>query len=70
MDFTIDIDTGSFFTDGFFTAGNKAEQVKVDTTPLRQRARYRGDPNRAAYGDSGNGSRWRRFYSEDRPCLQ
>ena len=33
MDFTIDIDTGSSFTDGFFTAGNKAEQVKVDTTP-------------------------------------
>jgi len=33
MDFTIDIDTGGSFTDGFFTAGNKAEQVKVDTTP-------------------------------------
>ncbi|MFC1847854.1 hydantoinase/oxoprolinase family protein [Chloroflexota bacterium] len=33
MEFTIDIDTGGSFTDGFFTSGNGAEQVKVDTTP-------------------------------------
>jgi len=33
MDFTIDIDTGGSFTDGFLTAGDRIEQVKVDTTP-------------------------------------
>ncbi|MCJ7520753.1 MAG: hypothetical protein MUP21_00785 [Dehalococcoidia bacterium] len=33
MDFTIDIDTGGSFTDGFLTAGDRVEQVKVDTTP-------------------------------------
>ncbi len=33
MDFTIDIDTGGSFTDGFLTAGDRTEQVKVDTTP-------------------------------------
>ncbi len=31
--FTIDIDTGSTFTDGFMTAGDRVELVKVDTTP-------------------------------------
>jgi N-methylhydantoinase A/acetophenone carboxylase len=31
--FTIDIDTGGSFTDGFITAGDKVERVKVDTTP-------------------------------------
>lgn len=31
--FTIDIDTGGTFTDGFFTYGEKFETVKVDTTP-------------------------------------
>ncbi len=31
--FTIDIDTGGTFTDGFFTRGEKYETVKVDTTP-------------------------------------
>ncbi|HEY49677.1 MAG TPA: hydantoinase/oxoprolinase family protein [Dehalococcoidia bacterium] len=33
MDFTIDIDTGGSFTDGFITAGDRVYQVKVDTTP-------------------------------------
>ncbi len=33
MRFTIDIDTGGSFTDGFITAGDDVEQVKVDTTP-------------------------------------
>ena len=33
MGFTIDIDTGGTFTDGFFTSGNKIQKVKVDTTP-------------------------------------
>jgi len=33
MGITIDIDTGGSFTDGFLTAGNRIEQVKVDTTP-------------------------------------
>ena len=33
MGFTIDIDTGGTFTDGFFTSGNKVQKVKVDTTP-------------------------------------
>lgn len=31
--FTIDIDTGGTFTDGFFTQGDRYETVKVDTTP-------------------------------------
>jgi N-methylhydantoinase A len=31
--FTVDIDTGGTFTDGFMTAGNRVELVKVDTTP-------------------------------------
>jgi len=31
--FTIDIDTGGTFTDGFMTAGDRVELVKVDTTP-------------------------------------
>jgi N-methylhydantoinase A len=31
--YTVDIDTGGTFTDGFFTAGNRYEVVKVDTTP-------------------------------------
>jgi N-methylhydantoinase A len=31
--FTIDIDTGGTFTDGFITAGDRFELVKVDTTP-------------------------------------
>lgn len=31
--FTIDIDTGGTFTDGFVTAGDRVELVKVDTTP-------------------------------------
>ncbi len=31
--FTVDIDTGGTFTDGFFTQGGKYETVKVDTTP-------------------------------------
>ena len=30
---TIDIDTGGTFTDGFITAGDRVELVKVDTTP-------------------------------------
>jgi N-methylhydantoinase A len=33
MEFTIDIDTGGTFTDGFMTAGDRVELVKVDTTP-------------------------------------
>ena len=33
MNFTIDIDTGGSFTDGFITAGDRIEMVKVDTTP-------------------------------------
>ena len=33
MNYTIDIDTGGSFTDGFITAGDRAEMVKVDTTP-------------------------------------
>ena len=31
--FTIDIDTGGTFTDGFMTADDRDELVKVDTTP-------------------------------------
>ncbi len=31
--FTIDIDTGGTFTDGFFTSGDSYKTVKVDTTP-------------------------------------
>jgi N-methylhydantoinase A/acetophenone carboxylase len=31
--FTIDIDTGGTFTDGFMTSGDRVELVKVDTTP-------------------------------------
>ncbi|MBM3156796.1 MAG: hydantoinase/oxoprolinase family protein [Chloroflexi bacterium] len=33
MHFTIDIDTGGTFTDGFITAGDRFELVRVDTTP-------------------------------------
>ena len=33
MNYTIDIDTGGSFTDGFITAGDRIEMVKVDTTP-------------------------------------
>jgi N-methylhydantoinase A len=33
MKFTIDIDTGGTFTDGFFTAGGQIRKIKVDTTP-------------------------------------
>lgn len=33
MGYTIDIDTGGTFTDGFFTHGKRFETVKVDTTP-------------------------------------
>jgi N-methylhydantoinase A len=33
MRFTVDIDTGGSFTDGFITAGDNVERVKVDTTP-------------------------------------
>jgi len=33
MGYTIDIDTGGTFTDGFFTFGDRAEIVKVATTP-------------------------------------
>lgn len=33
MKFTIDIDTGGTFTDGFFTADGKMKTVKVPTTP-------------------------------------
>lgn len=32
MGFTIDIDTGGTFTDGFFTKGDRTEMVKVPTT--------------------------------------
>jgi len=32
MEFTIDIDTGGTFTDGFITTGDRVELVKVDTT--------------------------------------
>jgi N-methylhydantoinase A len=30
---TINVDTGGTFTDGYFTRGERAERVKVDTTP-------------------------------------
>ena len=33
MKFTIDIDNGGTFTDGFFTGDGRMEWVKVDTTP-------------------------------------
>lgn len=33
MSYTIDIDTGGTFTDGFFVKGSKVETVKVPTTP-------------------------------------
>lgn len=33
MSYTIDIDTGGTFTDGFFTREDRFETVKVDTTP-------------------------------------
>ncbi len=33
MKFTIDIDNGGTFTDGYFTSGSRIESVKVDTTP-------------------------------------
>lgn len=33
MKFTIDIDNGGTFTDGFFTSNGRIEWVKVDTTP-------------------------------------
>src|SRR4030042_2361083 len=33
MKFTIDIDNGGTFTDGFFTGDGHTEWVKVDTTP-------------------------------------
>ena len=33
MKFTIDIDNGGTFTDGFFTGDGQIEWVKVDTTP-------------------------------------
>ncbi|TAK28867.1 MAG: hydantoinase/oxoprolinase family protein [Chloroflexota bacterium] len=33
MRYTIDIDTGSTFTDGFFSCGDRVERVKVETTP-------------------------------------
>lgn len=33
MKFTVDIDNGGTFTDGFFTRGGRIESVKVDTTP-------------------------------------
>jgi N-methylhydantoinase A/acetophenone carboxylase len=33
MSYTIDIDTGGTFTDGFFVCGTKVETVKVFTTP-------------------------------------
>lgn len=33
MDFTINVDTGGSFTDGFVTAGDRVHMVKVDTTP-------------------------------------
>ena len=33
MGFTIDIDTGGTFTDGFFTFGNEFRTIKTQTTP-------------------------------------
>lgn len=33
MGATINVDTGGTFTDGYFTRGERAERVKVDTTP-------------------------------------
>jgi N-methylhydantoinase A/acetophenone carboxylase len=33
MEFTINVDTGGTFTDGFFTRGDRFERVKVETTP-------------------------------------
>lgn len=33
MSFTVDIDTGGTFTDGFFLSGDKSASVKVPTTP-------------------------------------
>ncbi|MBT3256255.1 MAG: hydantoinase/oxoprolinase family protein [Deltaproteobacteria bacterium] len=33
MGYTIDIDTGGTFTDGFFVSGSRVEPVKVPTTP-------------------------------------
>ena len=33
MKFTIDIDTGGTFTDGFFTTDGQVRKIKVDTTP-------------------------------------
>lgn len=33
MGYTIDIDTGGTFTDGFFVSGDRVETVKVPTTP-------------------------------------
>ncbi|UCF93145.1 MAG: hypothetical protein JSW39_03020, partial [Desulfobacterales bacterium] len=33
MGYTIDIDTGGTFTDGFFVGGERVETVKVPTTP-------------------------------------
>ena len=33
MKYTIDIDTGGTFTDGFFVGGDRVEMVKVPTTP-------------------------------------
>ena len=33
MKFTIDIDTGGTFTDGFFTGDGQIKKIKVDTTP-------------------------------------
>ncbi len=33
MKFTIDIDNGGTFTDGFFTGDGRTAWVKVDTTP-------------------------------------
>ena len=33
MGYTIDIDTGGTFTDGFFVYGDRVETVKVPTTP-------------------------------------
>jgi N-methylhydantoinase A len=33
MKYTVDIDNGGTFTDGFFTCGSRIESVKVDTTP-------------------------------------
>ncbi|OQY50785.1 MAG: hypothetical protein B6240_01070 [Desulfobacteraceae bacterium 4572_87] len=33
MGYTIDIDTGGTFTDGFFVSGDRVESVKVPTSP-------------------------------------